>query len=95
MTTCTGIKFKVETSDKKIDQQLLDFITIDILTLEQQHTSGQDIITLSINPIINSSFNTQPISWELIHFCLLHPSYSVMKAICRHQNLDGQPKYCP
>ena len=44
MTTCTGIK-------------LLDFITIDIIKLEQQHHSSYDIIPLPINPIINSSFN--------------------------------------
>ena len=37
ITTDTGIKFKVETSDKERDQQLLDFITIDILKLEQQN----------------------------------------------------------
>ena len=40
MTTYTGIKFKVETSAKERDQQLLDFITIDILKIEQQHNSN-------------------------------------------------------
>ena len=37
MTIDTGIKFKVETSAKERYQQLLDFITIDILKLEQQN----------------------------------------------------------
>ena len=54
MTTDTGIKFKVETSAKEIDQQLLDFITIDILKIEHQHPSSQDIILLPTTPIINS-----------------------------------------
>ena len=35
MTTDTGIKFKIETPAKERDQQLLDFITIDIIKLEQ------------------------------------------------------------
>ena len=34
-------------------------------------------------------------SWELIHRRLLHPSGSVIKAMCRHQTLDGLPKHCP
>ena len=54
MTTDTGIKSKVETSSKEKDQQLLDFITIDALKIEQQHTSNQDIITLPMTPIISS-----------------------------------------
>ena len=54
-------------------QQLLNFIIIDILQIEQQHYSDQEIITPPITPIINSSFNKQPMSWELIHSCLLHP----------------------
>ena len=39
MTTDTGIKFKVETSPKERDQQLLDFISIDTLKLEHKNTS--------------------------------------------------------
>ena len=35
MTTDTGMKLKVETSSKEINQQLLEFVTIDILKLEQ------------------------------------------------------------
>ena len=62
MTTDTCIKFKVETSTKERDQQLLDFITIDILKLEQQHNSSEEIINLSVNPIINSSFKKHPMS---------------------------------
>ena len=54
MTTDTGIKFKVETSAREKDQQLLDFITIGILKLEQQYASSQGTITLPMDPIINS-----------------------------------------
>ena len=62
MTTKSGVNFKVETSAKERDQKLLDFITIDILKLEHQHNSSKDIINLSMNPIINISFNKHPIS---------------------------------
>ena len=72
--------------------QLLDFITIDILKLEQQHKSSEDIINLSMNPIINTSFNRHLMSWDIIHHRLLHPSESVMKTICCHQTLYGLPK---
>ena len=34
-------------------------------------------------------------SWELIHRRLVHPSESVMKAICRHQTLASLPKHFP
>ena len=33
ITTDTGVKFKVETSAKERDQQLLDFISIDLLKI--------------------------------------------------------------
>ena len=92
MNTDTGIKFKVETSSKERDQKLLDLITIDILKLEHQHPSSQEIITLPMNPIINSYFNKHPISWYVIHRRLIHPSDSIMKAMRRHQTLDGLPK---
>ena len=95
MTTYTGIKFKVETSAKERDQKLLYSISIEMLKVEQQHISSQYIITLPMNPIINSSFNEHPMSWDLIHRRLLHLSYSVMIAICRHKNPDGLPKHCP
>ena len=95
MTTDIGIKFKVETSAKERDQQLLDSISIDVTNIEQQHYSDQDIITLPMNPIINSYFNKNTMSWELIHRRLIHPSYSVMKAMRRHQTLDGLPKQFP
>ena len=48
-----------------------------------------------MNTIIGTSFNTHPISRELIHRHLLHPSYSFMKAMFRHQTLDGLIKHCP
>ena len=95
MTTYTGIKLKVETSAKEIYQQLLDFINIDILKLEQQNPSIQDIITIPMNPTINSYFNKHPISWELVHCRLLRPYDSVMKSMCHHQTLDGLPKKYP
>ena len=78
-TTYTGIKFKVETSAKERDQQLLDFITIYILKLGHQHSLSQDIIILSMNRIINISFNKNTMSWYLIHRHLLYPYYSVIK----------------
>ena len=46
-----------------------------------------------MNPIINISFNKHPMSWELIHWRLLYPYESVMKAIFRHQTLDVIPKF--
>ena len=79
MTTDTVIRFKVETSAKERYQQIFNFITIYILKLGQQHPSSQYIITLPMNPIINSSFNKQPMSWDLINLGLLHPYDSVMK----------------
>ena len=84
MTTDTGIKFKVETSYKERDKQLLEFITIDIIKLEQKYTSSQDIITIPMNPIIKSSLNKHPMSWDIIHCRLLHPYDSIMKATCHH-----------
>ena len=73
MTTDTGIKFKVETSAKERDQQLFDFITVDILKLAQKHNASEKIINLYMNPIINSYFNKHSMSWELIHGLLLQP----------------------
>ena len=52
-----GKKPKVETTVKEIDQQFFCFVNIDVLKIEQQYYSDQEIITLSINTIINSSFN--------------------------------------
>ena len=95
ITTDTGTKLKVETKVKERDQQLLEFIKIYVLKIEQQHPSGQEIITLPMTPIINSSFNKHPMPWELIHHHLLHPYDSVMKAMHRHQTLPGLPKHCP
>ena len=43
--------------------------------------------------IINNSFNNHQMSWEIVHHRLFHPSGSVMKAMCRHQNLTGLPKH--
>ena len=87
ITTDTGIKLKVETTVKEIFQQFLAFITIDVLQVEQQHTSGQYIITLPMTLIIDSFFNKHPMSLELINILLIHPSDIVVKAMCRHQTL--------
>ena len=57
MTKDKGIKFKVETSSKERDKELLEFITIDILKLEQKHPLSQEIITITMTSTINSSFN--------------------------------------
>ena len=61
MTTGTGNKIKVETTSKEREQQHLEFITIYVIKIEQQHPSSQDIITITTDPIINSSFNKHPI----------------------------------
>ena len=57
ITTDTGMKLKVKTTVKERDQQLFDFITIDVLTIEQKHPSSQYIITLTMDLIINTYFN--------------------------------------
>ena len=81
INTDTGNKLKAETIAQERDKQLLHFVTIDVLTVEQQHYPDQDIINITMNPIINSYLNNQPISWKLIYRRLLHPSESVTKAI--------------
>ena len=73
----------------------MDFITIDVINIKQQHPLYQDTITLFMTPIINSYFNKHPISWEIIHCHILHPSESVMKAMWRLQTPTGLPKHCP
>ena len=57
------MKLKVEITAKERDQQLLEFITIDVLNIEQQHPSSRDIITLLMTLIIISSFNKRPMLW--------------------------------
>ena len=57
ITTDKGDKLKVETTVNQRDLQVLDFIIIDVINIEQQHSSYQDIINLPMNPIINISFN--------------------------------------
>ena len=77
---------------KERDKQLLDFIIIYILKIEEQHYSDKYIITLPMTPILNSSLNKQPMSWELIHCRLLNPSESVTKEMFLHQTLTDIPK---
>ena len=79
ITTDTGMKLKVKTTVKERYQQLFDFITIDVITIEQKHPSSQDIITLPMTPTINSSFNKHTMLWEIIHCHLLQPSDRVKK----------------
>ena len=47
-----------------------------------------------MNPIINSSLNKHPMSWDLINIRLLHPSGSIIKSMCLHQNLTSIPENC-
>ena len=79
IATDTRMKLKVERTFKGRYQQLLDFITIDVLNIEQKHTSSQYIINLPMTTIINSSLNKHPMPWKLVHCLLLHPSDIVMK----------------
>ena len=95
ITINTGKKLEVETTLKEIYQQLLEFVIIYVLHIEQQHSSDQDIITLPMTPIINISFNKHPMPWELIHNLLLHTSGSVIKSMYYHQTLTGLPKHYP
>ena len=53
---------KVETIVKEIDQQFLDFITIDVLNIEQEHPSIKNIINLLMTTVINSYFNKHTMS---------------------------------
>ena len=91
ITTDIGMKLKLDKKNR-IDQQLLDFITIDVLKIEQLHPSSKDIITIPITPVINSYSKKHLMSWELIHCLLLHPSESFMKVMCRNKTLYGLPK---
>ena len=68
----TGNKIKVETQSKERDQKILYLITIEIINVERQKSPVNYIITLTMYPILNISFNKHPISWELIHHSLLH-----------------------
>ena len=63
INTYTGMKLKVETKENERDQQLLDLLNIDVLKIEQQHPSSNDIITLPMILIVRSSFNKHPVSW--------------------------------
>ena len=93
IATDSRIKLKVETTVKERDKQLLEFISIDILKMEKKHLSSHYIITVPMTSIIKSSFNKYPMSWELIHCRLLHPSESAIKAMCHYQTLDGMKNF--
>ena len=53
------------------------------------------MITLDMDTIINSSFNKHPMSWKLIHYCLIHTSESFTKEMCRHHTLTAIQKQRP
>ena len=89
------MKLKFVTTVKERYQRLLNFITTDVLEIQQQNSSRQYIFTLPITPIIKSSFNKHVMSWELICHRLLHPSDSVMESMCLNQTLYGLTKHCP
>ena len=57
ITTDTGREIKVETEAKQIYQKILDFITNEIVKVEQE------IINLPMDIIINISFNKHYMSW--------------------------------
>ena len=73
----------------------MDFITIDVIKVEQQHSSEHYIITLAMTPIVKISLNKHPMSWEHINRRLIHPSDSVIKSMYHHQNLTVLQKQCP
>ena len=79
IATDRGKKLKFETPAKKRDQKLLDFNEIYALKIEEKYYSDKDIITLTMTPMTNSSFNEHYMLWELVHRHLLQPSGSVMK----------------
>ena len=80
-------KLKVRTVIKEKEQQLLEFITIDVLKIEQQIYRDHDILTLPMTPIINSYFKKRYMLWELNHRRFLHHYGTVMEAMCHHQTL--------
>ena len=95
ITTDIGKKVKVESESREIYQKLLYFIKIEIIEVEQQKSTENDIINLPMDPIVNISSSKHPMSWELIHRHLLLPNESVMKSISRHKNLTRPPKHPP
>ena len=63
ITTDTVLKLKVETKVRERYQKLLDFITIYVLNIEQQHPSGHYTISIPMTTIINSYINKHPMLW--------------------------------
>ena len=58
INTDTGKKPKLKTRAKEKYQQLLDFITIDVLNIEQQYCSDQENITLPMTQFLRKGQNT-------------------------------------
>ena len=95
ITIDTGMTIIFETIVKERYQWLLEFITIDLTKIEQQHLSNQDIITIPMTTPINNSFNKHPMPWEIINIRLLHPSESFMIEINFHKTLFSLPNKFP
>ena len=87
-------KLKFERTVQERYQQLMDFITIGVINIGQQQYPYHYIIYIPMTAMINIYLNKHPMSWELIHCRILHPSDSVMKVMCCHQTLNGISKHC-
>ena len=62
-TTALGNNLKIEIDTKHRYQQLIDFIPIEIIKVYKKPLSEPNIITISVDHIINNSFNKTPITW--------------------------------
>ena len=59
ITTDIGMKVKVGTTVKEIHKQVLAFITISVIKIEQQNSSSLYIITIPISPLLSNSLLSQ------------------------------------
>ena len=73
-TTYLGKKLNIETDTQHRYQQLIDFILIGSMQVDKKLSSEQNIINISMDTIINISFNKTPMTWRLIYHHLLCPS---------------------
>ena len=87
-----GKKTRTNTMSRQRDEQLLDFLQIDIITgllpQHQQQTTNSvhlDSTYPLMSPQACHSFSETPLTWELLHRRLLHPSDHAMDAMCRLQ----------
>ena len=77
--------------DIRIYYTLLQLISLKLKKKSQE----QDMVTLSMTPIINISFNKNTMSRELINQRILHTPNSVIKEMFCHKILTGLPKKIP